>query len=111
MIQQYTDLIEKVWQKIKKTTRNDHHIVLQVQTHINLLQSTGKGQEVLEHYLANETWYLGRVFYYEGKVYDFNNLKIIKYSKANRHSQWNKVLTFSTGKINKTYCKLTKTYR
>tara|TARA_R110000782_G_scaffold183545_2_gene273819 strand:- start:199 stop:504 length:306 start_codon:yes stop_codon:yes gene_type:complete len=91
----HSDLVKAVKHKLKKTTRNDHHIVYQILTHVERLQATGEGEEILEHYLANETWYLGRVFYYNGKIYDFNNMPVEKWSKANRHNLWFEVKSFS----------------
>jgi|OM-RGC.v1.031040920 hypothetical protein len=91
----HSNLIEAVRKKLKKTTRNDHHIVFQVLTHVERLQATGEGEEILEHYLASKTWYLGRVFYYNGKIYDFNNMAIEKWSRANRHKSWSIVKSFT----------------
>ena len=38
--------------------------------------------------------YLDKVFYFEGKIYDFNNRWSQRYSKTNRHKKWQKVTKF-----------------
>jgi len=72
-----TELIQKTYKTLhgKKRGRN-HHLTVQVHTHIDLLQRTGKGAEVLEHYnRQNSNKNLHRVFYYEGKIYDFTDME------------------------------------
>ena len=89
------DLISKVKEKLSRCHNRDHHIILQVHTHIQSLQATGIGEEVLEHWLQQKQLkYLDKVFYFEGKIYDFNNRWSQRYSKTNRHKKWQKVTKF-----------------
>lgn len=77
-----------------------NHLLYQVTTHIDRLQRTGKGKEVVEHFVAyhnehkQKSTYLKRirkVFYFENMIIDSNLFKYEYYNKANRQSRWNKV--------------------
>ena len=96
-------LINKVYNKLKQNKRNTHHIILQVHTALDLFTRTGKGKEILEHYLEHHVRYLDRVFYYNGRVYDFNNLKITRYSRANRNNEWVTVEKYYGNKYTKRF--------
>ena len=86
------DLISKVKEKLSRCHNRDHHIILQVHTHIQRLQATGKGAEVLEHYIASTNAELRHIYYWEDKILDFSEIKKTIYSRANRHKVWKKVL-------------------
>ena len=95
MDQIHIQLLELSEKKLSKTKNKQHHIILQVHTHIQSLQATGIGEEVLEHWLQQKQLkYLDKVFYFEGKIYDFNNRWSQRYSKTNRHKKWQKVTKF-----------------
>jgi len=93
------DLIKRAKEKVSTFKSRSNHIILQVHTHIQSLQATGIGQEVLEHYVKTNNKKLTRVYYYEGKVYDFTNLETDRYSCINRHKEWVKVSKFHPGKV------------
>ena len=85
------DLISKVKEKLSRCHNRDHHIILQVHTHIQRLQATGKGNEILEHYLDSTNAQLNKIHYYEGKILDFTNRNVTMYSRANKGKTWKKV--------------------
>ena len=89
MDQKHIQLLELSEKKLSKTKNKQHPIIIQS------LQATGIGEEVLEHWLQQKQLkYLDKVFYFEGKIYDFNNRWSQRYSKTNRHKKWQKVTKF-----------------
>jgi len=99
MDQETKDLITEAEKFIDRLTIKNH-IVYQVRTHIDRLQRTGTGKEVLEHFIDLDQQYKGkharlrmfaRVYYYDGIILDANKIKYEYYNKANRHNQWTKV--------------------
>ena len=100
MDQQHNQLLHDSRDKLSKCKNKQHHIILQVHTHIQSLQATGTGVEVLEHWLQHKRLkYLDKVFYYEGKVYDFNDAKSERFSRQNRNNKWQKVSKFHNNMI------------
>lgn len=80
------ELIKKVKNKLSRTTKKTHHTILQIHTALQQYEQTGKSKEVLQHYLNNKP--SNKVYYFEGKVFDFTDQKITMYSRANRHNEW-----------------------
>lgn len=80
------ELIQQVKNKLSKVTKKTHHVILQIHTALQQYEKTGKGKEVLLHYLNNKT--SSKVYYFEGKVFDFTDQKTKLYSRANRHNEW-----------------------
>lgn len=92
------DLIERAKDKVCQFKSRNNHIILQVHTHIQSLQATGIGEEVLEHYVKTHNKKLTRVYYFEGEVYDFTDLETDRYSRLNRHNKWVQVGKFHPSK-------------
>jgi hypothetical protein len=99
MDQQTKDLISEA-QTMLSTLTAKNHIVYQVTTHIDRLQRTGEGKEVVEHFLSciksNKAKhvrqkYIKRVFYWDNVILDANLIKYEFYSRCNRHNEWTKV--------------------
>jgi hypothetical protein len=89
-----------------------HHLVYQVRTHIRRLQATGKGKEVLEHFIAYNDAHKGkttrlkrfsRLYYCDGIILDANQIHYTFYNKANRHNEWVQVKRITCNNANKRY--------
>ena len=99
MDQKTKDLVTEAKKILSKLTVKNH-LLYQVTTHIDRLQRTGEGIEVVEHFVTyhnehkKKSTYLNRirkVFYFENMIIDSNLYKYEYYNKANRHNTWNKV--------------------
>jgi hypothetical protein len=99
MDQETKDLITEAEKFIDRLTIKNH-IVYQVRTHIDRLQRTGTGKEVVEHFVAysrehrTKSTYLiklRKVFYFNNMIIDSNLFKYEYWNKANRQHRWNKV--------------------
>ena len=93
------ELIKEAQRLVNKLTVKNH-LLYQVTTHIDLVQRTGEGVEVLEHFVAfnqqykNKSTYLNRMrklFYCQGMILDANEFVYEYWNKANRHNRWTKV--------------------
>ena len=95
------DLIKQA-NKYVSTLTVKNHLVYQVRTHIDRLCATGKGNEVLEHfvgiyktekrkYMRNK--YITKVYYFQNIIVDANKIQYEYYSRCNRYKEWNKVKT------------------
>ena len=91
--------------KILTSTRSQtrYHITDQVHAALDVYTATGEGIEILEHYISHDKDYLKRVFYFNGEVYDYNDHEVERWSRANRHNKWYKVLKFDAGPYAKNY--------
>ena len=101
MDQQTKDLITEAKAILSKFTVKNH-LIYQVTTHIDRLCATGKGNEVLEHfvgiykaekrkYMRNK--YITKVYYFQNIIVDANKIQYEYYSRCNRYKEWNKVKT------------------
>ncbi len=96
-------IVKQAVNKLHDTRRQKAHIIPQVHAALDYYTATGEGIEVLEHYLSHDKEYLKRVFYFNGKVHDYNNHDVERWSKANRHGTWFQVLKFDAGPYAKNY--------
>lgn len=99
MDSEYYSLIDRVEAKLNKTPKKTHHIILQVHTALQHYKATGGSKEILEHYLTTSNRIMGRIFYFEGEIYDFTNMKIQKYARSNRFGKWIPVNKFHGTKL------------
>lgn len=99
MDQKTKDLITEAEYYINRLTIKNH-LVYQVTTHIDRLQRTGIGLEVVEHFVAfskqhrNKSTYLHKLrklFYFNNMIIDANLFKYEYWNKANRHNRWTSV--------------------